>query len=58
MIYSNSSGNSLINSKIDLYNPNFIDCLNMGVQFPMMSIYSSDNNLLDWNNFFGIMDLY
>jgi len=55
MFYSNNDTktNTLFNSKIDLYNPNIIDCCKYGVQFTMMSLNLPDTYLTDWFNFFN-----
>lgn len=54
MTYSNNIENkdTKLNSKIDLSNPNIIDCINSGIQFPMMSLYLPNKNLYDWLAYF------
>ena len=53
-IYSDNSDSSstIFNSKIDLSNPNFIDCCNYGLQFVMMSLFLPDDNLKSWFQYF------
>ena len=53
-IYSDNLINTsnVSNSKVDLSNPNFNDCIQYGVQFIMMSLFLPDSNLNDWYKFF------
>ena len=54
MTYSNNIENkdTKLNSKIDISNPNIIDCINLGIQLPMMSLYLPNKNLYDWLAYF------
>lgn len=54
MFFSNNSDNkqTLMNPKVDLLNPDFIDCCKAGVQFCMMSLHYPNKFLYDWYKFF------
>ena len=54
MVYSDfvKEKNNVAISKIDLSNPNIVDCIRLGVQFPMMSLYLPNSNLINWRLYF------
>ena len=47
-----TSSSTIFNSKVDLSNPNFIDCCNYGLQFVMMSLFLPDDYLQSWYKYF------